>query len=361
MDSYFNFVKFLRCPITKNNLSLITIEDFSNYSLEQNFSLFGEISLGLIDNSKQYFYPIFEKIFILLEEYAIYLGKDNDVRGEMSTNKKRVFDYYNTINYSLKDSLDIYEDSYKWVDYRDVSSKYIKNSFKRASKYYPKKGEFLLDIASGPIGLPEYINLSEGYDYRICVDISIKALLKAKKNLESVDKKGIYICGDITNIPLKDLTCDTVLSQHTLYHVPKNSQSTAVNEMYRVAKLNSKIVIVYNWFYYSSFMNLSLNLIQLYRISRYVAGRLYVKFVKKRKGLYYYVHSPKWFKKTFEFSGEIEFYCWRSTNKYFLDLFIHKLFFGEKILNMLIKIEDRYSKLLGKHGDYPVIVIDKKM
>ncbi len=149
----------------------------------------------------------------------------------------------------MKDSLKIYEDSPKWVDFREVSSKYIRNSFTKASIFYPSSGKYLLDIASGPIGLPEYMELSNGYEYRICVDISINALIQAKINIERAGRKGIYICGDITNIPIQDNSCDMVLSQHTLYHIPKNDQFTAVNEMYRVAKEESKIVIIYNWFY----------------------------------------------------------------------------------------------------------------
>jgi ubiquinone/menaquinone biosynthesis C-methylase UbiE len=121
------------------------------------------------------------------------------------------------------------------------------------------------------------MTLSDGYDYRICVDISINALIQAKINIERAGKKGIFVCGDITNIPISDNSCDTVLSQHTLYHIPKNDQLTAVKEMYRVAKTGSKIVIIYDWFYHSWFMNITLNFIQLYRIIRHFAGKMYVR------------------------------------------------------------------------------------
>ena len=278
----------------------------------------------------------------------------------MSFDKKRVFDYYNQVNYLVKNSLKIYADSSKWVDYRDISSEYMKASFLRASEFYPKKGEYLLDIASGPIGFPEYMSLCNGYEYRVCVDISINALQQAKLNLENAGKKGIYICADITNIPIKQNSIDTVLSQHTLYHIPKDDQKLAVEEMYRVAKLNSKIVIIYNWFYYSWFMNITLNIVQLYRIARYVLGKLYVRMIKSKPRLYFYVHSPGWFRRSFTFSADIEFFCWRSTNKYFMNLFIHRNFFGKKILTKLKHVEEKYSKLMGLFGDYPAIVITKK-
>jgi len=354
-----DFIKKLRCPITKNGLELIKKEDFSNYNIPEEYLKFGKLSYGLMDNSKCYFYPVFEDIIVLHEHYALYIGNQEDVRKKLSFDKQRVFDYYNEVNYKVKDALKIYEDSPKWVDFREISSKYIKNSFTKASKFYPNQGEYILDIASGPIGLPEYISLSDGYNYRICVDISINALIQAKINIDKAGKKGIYICGDITNIPIQDNSIDTVLSQHTLYHIPKNDQKTAVQEMYRVVKPESKIVIIYCWFYHSWFMNLSLNIVQIYRILRHFAGKIYVRLVKSKPRLYFYPHSPKWFKKTFAFSKDIEFYCWRSTNKYFLDLYIHKYLCGRKILDKLTQIEDKYSKFMSNFGEYSAIVITK--
>jgi ubiquinone/menaquinone biosynthesis C-methylase UbiE len=354
------FIKKLRCPITKNELKLIEKEAFVKYDIPAEYSKFGKLSYGLIDTSTQYFFPVFDDIIVLHEYYALYIGNQKDNREKLSFDKQRVFDYYNEVDYKVKDSLKIYADSSKWVDFREVSSKYVKNSFTKASRLYPKQGEYLLDIASGPIGLQEYVSLSEGYTYRICVDISINALIQAKINIEKAGKKGIYICGDITNIPIQDNSVDTVLSQHTLYHIPKNDQKTAVEEMYRVAKPEAKIVIIYCWFYHSWFMNLSLNIVQIYRILRHFAGKTYVRFVKSKPRLYFYPHSPKWFRKTFSFGKDIEYFCWRSTNKYFLNLYIHKWLFGKKILDKLSQIEDKRSKFMSKFGEYPAIVITKQ-
>ena len=353
------FVENLRCPITKNGLELIDKEDFGKYKIPEDYSSFGKLTNGLIDSSKKYFYPIFESIIILHEQYALFIGIGEDIRTGLSFDKKRVFDYYNEVNYKVKDSLKIYSDSPKWVDFRDITSGYIKSCFTKASRYLPTSGRYLLDIASGPIGLPEYMSLSDGFEFRVCTDISINALIQAKINIEQVGKKGIYLCGDITNIPIQDNSCDAVLCQHTLYHIPKDDQLTAVNEMYRVAKRNSKIVIIYSWFYHSWFMNLTLNVIQLYRIIRHFAGKLYVRLVKSKPRLYFYPHSPRWFKKSFAFSEDIEFFCWRSTNKYFLKLYVHKWLYGEKLLNKLMKIEDKYTRFMSRFGDYPAIVITK--
>ncbi len=352
--------RYLRCPVTKNGLIPVPKDKFPDYGITVSRMKLKDPDSGLVDKSGKYFYPVFDGIIVLHEYYAVFLGKGEDLRGKLSKDKKRVFDYYNELNYKTRKSYEVYEDSPKWVDSREVSSEYMKNSFSKASVFYPRSGDFFLDIASGPVGLPEYMDLSDGYQIRICIDVSINALLQAKKNMEKAGKKGIYICGDITNIPVTDNVCDTVLSQHTLYHIPKREQKTAVNELYRVAKKGSKIVIVYSWFYHSWFMNLSLNIFQLYRIARHFAGKLYVRLFRSKPRLYFYSHSPSWFRKTFDFSDEMKFYCWRSTNKYFLNFYIHKWLSGERILNRIRQLEDKNTGFMGTFGEHPAIVITKE-
>ena len=348
----------LQCPITKENLKTLSRENVISIIQKYNIDLsMDNIQEGLTNESQTFFFPIFNDILFLLPQYAIFIGEGEDKRGKMAFDKERVFKYYNQISYDTKNKLKIYQDSPKWVDFREVSNEYIRNSFTKAKKYLNASGKYLLDVGSGPIGLPEYIDLSENYEVRICVDISLNALIQAKYNYRH--RKGVFICGDITNIPLKENTCDAVLCQHTLYHVPKNEQKTAVEEMYRVAKPESTIAIVYSLFYRSWFMNISLFPIQLYRVARHFAGKAYVRIFSTKPRLYFYPHSIKWFKRNFSFSTNIEFYCWRSTNKYFLNLFIHKNLGGKKILSWLRKSEDKYPKFWGKIGEYPVIVISK--
>lgn len=351
--------EILQCPITKEELKLVDKDKISKYVIEQDNSQFSKenIEQGFVNKSETYFYPVIEDIILLLPVYAFYIGDDKDLRDKMVFDKERVFKYYNEITYDIKNGKKIYKDSPKWVDFRDVASKYIRNSFTKAKKYLNPSGKYLLDIASGPIGFKEYLDLSENFEYRICADISVNALIQAKLNYSP--KKGIYICADITNIPLQENSCDSVLCQHTLYHIPKNEQKNAVNEMYRVTKPKSNIAIVYSLFYHSMFLNITLFPIQIYRVARHIAGKIYVRLFNSKPRLFFYPHSLRWFKKSFEFGRDIEFYCWRSTNKYFLNVYIHKWFFGEKLLELLRRSEDKYPKFWGRFGEYPLILIKK--
>jgi ubiquinone/menaquinone biosynthesis C-methylase UbiE/uncharacterized protein YbaR (Trm112 family) len=352
--------EILQCPVTKEDLIFIDKNNIPNYVFELESLQFNNenIDQGFINKSETYFYPVIEDIIILLPVYAFYIGNSKDLRDKMVFDKERVFKYYNEITFDIKNGKNIYKDSPKWVDYRDITKKYIRNSFTRAKKYLNPSGKYLLDIASGPIGLDEYLDLSENFEYRICADISFNALIQAKLNY--TPKKGIYICADITNIPLKENSCDSVLCQHTLYHIPKNEQKTAVQEMYRVTKPKSNLVIVYSLFFHSFFMNITLLPIQIYRLVRHITGKIYVRLFNSRPRLYFYPHSLGWFRRSFEFGRNIEFYCWRSTNKYFLNLYIHKWFFGEKLMEKLRKSEEKYPEFWGRFGEYPVVLIKKE-
>ena len=51
---------------------------------------------------------------------------------------------------------------------------------------------------SGPIQYPEYLTYSEGYQYRLCLDISIVALIEARKR---IGEKGLFVVADVSNLP----------------------------------------------------------------------------------------------------------------------------------------------------------------
>jgi len=153
--------------------------------------------------------------------------------------------------------------------------------------------------------LREYHELSHRYEVRICVNLSFRALVQARANLKG--QQGLFICGDLTSLPLADGVCDAVLSQHTLYHVPASQQEAAVLELYRVAKPGATVGIAYNWFYYAWLMNLLLFPVQAYRVARYFAARLYRRLRPCRKRLYFFVHPPSWFRR-FPFRERMEFY-----------------------------------------------------
>ncbi|HEX2534704.1 MAG TPA: class I SAM-dependent methyltransferase [Chitinophagaceae bacterium] len=350
----------LRCPVTGNDLHWVSPEAFADYGVGAEFLKFGRMNGGLVDRSRSYFYPVFNDIYILLARYALFIGAGTDVRPPMSFDKQRVFDYYNEVEYQAVGDYHTFADAGKWVDFRPVARAYKHHALRRVQDFYTPGGTYFLDIASGPVGFPENLAMSDGFDYHVCVDISVKVLLQARANLAKAGKQGLFICGDITNIPLRADACDVVVSQHTVYHVHRDEQARAVNELYRVARPGGTLVIIYSWFYHSWLMNLSLHVVQLYRVARHFAGKAYVRLFPSRPRLYFYAHPPRWFRTTFPFGKDMEFHAWQSVNKYFLDLYVHPVLGGARLLRWLTRMEQKHSRLLGRIGEYAAIVVRKK-
>ncbi len=343
----------LLCPLTKEKLSLIDFKE----DQKQFFAPHPICSSGLINESRSLIYPIIQGVLALLKEYVLVIDPSQlPATLSMSFDKDRVFRYYNQIEYEELEETIVYSDAKKFLDSRSVVRDYLENSLGKVKKFLAPKGKYFLDIASGPIGLKEYLDLSVDYEKRICIDISLNALIQAKRNLG--EAKGIFICSDITNIPLRSNLCDAVFSQHTLYHVPKNEQAKAVHELYRVAKNGAQIAIVYNWFYHSWLMNITLLPFQIYRILRHFAGKAYVRIWPSKPRLYFFPHSYRWFERL-GYGDQMKIYCWRALNTQFMRLYVHEWLFGRRMLSFVQRMEDRYPNAMGYLGDYPLIVINK--
>ena len=69
----------------------------------------------------------------------------------------------------------------RYEDLRPVSREYIERCHLRVNRHLDRPGKFLLDAGSGPIQYPAYLTYMEGYQYRVCVDISIVALQEARQ------------------------------------------------------------------------------------------------------------------------------------------------------------------------------------
>ncbi|MBN2639138.1 MAG: hypothetical protein JXR65_08635 [Bacteroidales bacterium] len=148
--------KLLQCPITREELLFVDKDEIINFVKDQEKA--NTIREGFINTSGTYFYPIIDEIILLLPSYALFIGQGQDIRKGMAFDKERVFKYYNQIDYEVKNGRKLYNDSPKWVDYRDVTNSYIRNSFTKAKKHLSPSGKYLLDIASGPIGFEEYLD-----------------------------------------------------------------------------------------------------------------------------------------------------------------------------------------------------------
>src|ERR1051325_10657100 len=250
---------------------------------------------ALISSDGQYVYPVEEGIFILLQNLAIALNKERfegAATSGLRDEKQNVQSFYNEIGWQKKVG-DDFVDAQRYEDLRPVSKEYVEGCRLRVNHYLKPRGKFILDVASGPIQFPEYLSYSSNFDTRICVDLSFAALKEAQRKLGD---KGVYLLADITNLPLKDDAVDAAISLHTIYHVPKDEQALAFQEIHRVLAPGSSAVVVYSWGPRSVLMNTMLFPLPIIRAMRGATIRLAKMNRKELKPrLYAHMHNYKWF------------------------------------------------------------------
>lgn len=105
----------------------------------------------------------------------------------------------------------------RYEDLRPVSQEYLHRCHLRVLDHLAPEGRFLLDAGSGPIQYPEYLSYSQGYQRRVCVDISHTALVAAR---DRIGDHGLYVVADVAHLPLKAASMDGLVSLHTVHHLP---------------------------------------------------------------------------------------------------------------------------------------------
>ncbi len=112
----------------------------------------------------------------------------------------------------------------------------------RTAELYRVGGRFFLNCGSGPF-TDAALRCSEGFERRICIDISTRALALCRDKL---GERGVYLCASMLQLGLEDDISDGTLCEHALYHVDKELQEAAVREMIRTTKPGKPIVIIYS-------------------------------------------------------------------------------------------------------------------
>ena len=257
----------------------------------------------------------------------------------------------------------------RYEDLRPVAREYIHRCHMRVKKHLTPVGKFLLDVGSGPIQYPEYLTYSEGFTYRVCLDISSVALQEARKR---IGDRGLFVVGDAANLPFCKDIFDGVVSLHTLHHLPSADQEKGYQEIYRTLKPGNQAVVVNGWTdspLVRSFNWLILLMEWAGRQYGNLRGRKIEKVVipatitsKKESpptGTYIQKLDADWLKKALSRKMEIEILIWRSINVRFLRAVFHDITGGRFWLRLLFRLEEMFPNYFGEKGQYPLIVIRK--
>jgi SAM-dependent methyltransferase len=257
----------------------------------------------------------------------------------------------------------IYQNA-QYEDLRPVSREYIHKCHLRINRYLHHSGQYLLDAGSGPIQYPEYLTYSEGYQYRVCLDISIVALRNARKRIKD---HGLFVVADIANLPFKDDVFDDIVSLHTLHHLPQQDYRPAYYGLKRVLKPGGTAVVVNGWSDSALMRFLKLPILFMEKYF-HVSDKKPVetkpigsipKKPPKPEGTFVYKLTAASLKQLLGNDFPIKISVWRSVSVRFLRAMIQPNLGGKFWLKILFLKEELFPGLFGVVGQYPLITFVK--
>jgi ubiquinone/menaquinone biosynthesis C-methylase UbiE len=359
------WISIVKCPITGRELRELNPEEVAALNekivraeiVQTDGKPFTEsLEKALVTVDQSYIYPILKEIVLLLKDLAL-VGPNGKVLDDlMSDDKKLVKNFYDQRGWHANEAGD-YEDAVIFEDLRPVSKDYLKKCHDRVSRFLHQSGDYLLDAASGALQYSDYIQYSEKYKYRVCVDLSFQALSEVKRKLGS---KALCVLCDMTNMPFKDGMMGGFVSLNTVYHIPKDEQATAIKELYRVLKPGGKGVVVYDWYKHSPWMNAGLLPFRGFVFIRNRVAGVFRKMAGSKddgKMLYFFAHDFDYMKKHLP---PFQLKVWRSVSVPWMKVYIHSWLGGRGILERLYQREEREPEVCGLKGEYPMFVFEKK-
>jgi ubiquinone/menaquinone biosynthesis C-methylase UbiE len=157
-------------------------------------------------------------------------------------------------------------------------------------------------------------------------------------------------------MPFPEGTFEGVVSLHTVHHVPAEQQGKAFLEMYRVQAGDSRAVVVYM---FRGPIRLAERLIARRSIGAQPIQDRVVESLLKSSGTFTHHHEPSWIRAQLDRLPDYEIVVWRSVSTAFMRALIHRKTFGKEFLRILYRVEDLAPHLMGRWGQYPMIIFGK--
>jgi len=305
--------------------------------------------------------------------------------------KEQVRDFYDRVGWRTFGE-GLYQNA-RYEDLRPVSAEYLHRSHLRVGRFLAPEGKLLLDAGSGPIQYPEYLDYSAGFQYRVCLDLSERALIGARERLGA---RGLYVVGDVARLPFREGCFAALVSLHTIHHLPAAEHEAAFRGLYRSLQPGGRAVVVYSWGARSGLMRVAAPLVGLSKVVRRAkrgprrrsdypgdAGSANATDVRaapngsggqladtsgtapdaqrllRAPGTFTFRHDYHWFRKRLADLPGFEIRVWRAVSVEFLRSLVHPRLLGRQLLEVVSRLEERLPHWLGRHGQYPMILFSK--
>lgn len=244
-----------------------------------------------------------------------------------------------------------WRDANGFVDGHTVPLDHERKCITRLNKHFRRGGRYLLDAGSGPIAHRELLQYGAAYERRVCVDLSLAALHGAQAKL---GERGIYVQGDLTNLPIATGSMDAVTCNHVLYQIPAELQAAALLELWRVLKPGGVAVAVYWW----PGSPLAARFEVLSEFLGMGGALDATESETEPPPPFEYCHSLQWFtEQDWPFRYRIESYC--IVDSWFVRRRVSADWRGEFLRNILCAMQLLAPEFSGRNGAVPAIVIYK--
>lgn len=193
------------------------------------------------------------------------------------------------------------------------------------------------------------------YARRICVDFSMQALREAQKKLGS---RGIYVLGDLTNLPFRNDAIDAVISNHVLYHIPADEQAQAFRELWRVTRPGGRAVVVYCWRRAVLSKLIELFAVGVLRLNKPKSEESILKNAADTPNIYFYIYNKNWFCRQ-EWPFKYQIMSFQTISEDFKSLYLKESVRSRLLLRILKGLQYVFPGWCGRYGKFPAIIIYK--
>jgi ubiquinone/menaquinone biosynthesis C-methylase UbiE len=108
-------------------------------------------------------------------------------------------------------------------------------------KYMGSSAKFFLEAGCGTARNSLDTSLNHNNLTVVCLDITLDALLIAKKLFEKNNASGFFVCGDMKSLPFNDGTFDFIFSDGAVEHF-KDTQK-AIDEFFRILRKRGRVLV----------------------------------------------------------------------------------------------------------------------